>query len=356
MNKEEIWKFVENSNEKYQVSNTGRVKSFKQNKNGLIMKGNLHNSGYHRFLLNINEKSTHIDTHRLVAKHFVPNPYNLPIVDHIDGNKLNNNADNLRWVDYTQSSLNTKIQKNNTSGCKGVYYHTSKNRWMATCVINGKLTMKSFIELNDAIECRKEWVRLYYPSEFYSTNDTTTIKGDIEKKVIHPLQLENEEWKYLNDSNNIYQVSNFGRIRSFKKYKDGKIIIGNINASGYIRHNIVINDKQIQPSIHQIVAKHFIPNPNNLPIVDHIDGNKLNNCVSNLRWVSNQENTLNSKMRLLNTSGYKGVSEYCGGWVANWVENNKSRSKKFQNKNDAIEYRNKMVDTHYSKEHYITDR
>ena len=59
---------------------------------------------------------------------------------------------------------------------------------------------------------------------------------------------------------------------------------------------------------HQLVAQAFIPNPHKKPCIDHIDGNKTNNHVSNLRWATHSENQLNKKIQSNNTSGFAGVS------------------------------------------------
>lgn len=80
-----------------------------------------------------------------------------------------------------------------------------------------------------------------------------------------------------------YFIDIAGSIYSLKSKKFLKL---NINQKGYLQ--VVIKGKLYQP--HRLVAKAFIPNPENKPQVNHKDGNKLNNHVSNLEWVTNQEN------------------------------------------------------------------
>ena len=104
---EEIWKFIPNSEEKYMVSNLGNVKRCKYTKimkNGhkrvyqeMIIKCQS-NGQYLKFRDNRNGRSFGDYVHRMVAMAFVPNPDNKPQVNHIDGNKMNNRADNLEWV------------------------------------------------------------------------------------------------------------------------------------------------------------------------------------------------------------------------------------------------------------------
>jgi hypothetical protein len=358
MNKEEIWKSVENSNQKYQVSNKGRVKSFKQNKNGVIMSGTISTTGYHKYSIMISDKFTNIKTHRLVALHFIPNPDNLPIVDHINGDILDNTVENLRWVDFRQNCLNSAINKTNTSGCKGVSYHTLNERWIATCIVNGNRVQKSFTDIHEAIKCRKEWEILHYPPNFYSDgiNRPTNIQNEIKQKII--INEEHEKWLYINNSDNMYSISNMGRLKSFRTYPNGKFLKGSLTTDGYIRHQLILNSKQTYINLHQMIATYFIPNPNSqlYTIVDHIDGNKLNNTVNNLRWVNRAYNNLNTKISCRNTSGYKGINYDGKRWVATWTQDGISKKQRFENKDDAIEYRNKMVATYYSSEHFIQNR
>lgn len=85
----------------------------------------------------------------------------------------------------------------------------------------------------------------------------------------------------------LYEVSNFGKVKCLED--DTEVDYYVHQGSGYIRCSI----KGKYYRVHRLVAQAFIPNPDNLPEVDHIDGNKNNNKVSNLRWVSHKKNMEN---------------------------------------------------------------
>lgn len=97
----EIWKDIDGYNGKYQISNKGEVRSFSRWKNGDLLKGGqCGNPGPYRFVGLVGEGRKdvkHFYIHRLVAKYFVDNPNEYNEVNHIDGNTLNNCAENLEW-------------------------------------------------------------------------------------------------------------------------------------------------------------------------------------------------------------------------------------------------------------------
>ena len=106
---EEIWRDIKGYEGKYQVSNLGRVKSLyykcKMGYNGKskllgIYKNRNNDYGYYFTPLNKNGKHKNFFIHRLVAEAFIPNPNNLPCVNHIDEDKSNNKVDNLEWCSY----------------------------------------------------------------------------------------------------------------------------------------------------------------------------------------------------------------------------------------------------------------
>lgn len=103
----EVWKPVEGSDEKYLVSSLGRVKSLKSGK-PRILKTFVNNKGYERVALSVNGEVRYYLVSRLVAQAFCPNddPLHKTTVDHIDGNKLNNHAENLRWLSLSENVQN----------------------------------------------------------------------------------------------------------------------------------------------------------------------------------------------------------------------------------------------------------
>lgn len=103
-----------------------------------------------------------------------------------------------------------------------------------------------------------------------------------------------EIWKDVKGYEGRYQVSNKGRIKSFLKssrYPDekGHVIKPHI-ARGYAFSCLSKNGKAKNYLVHRLVAQAFIPNPNNLKEINHIDENKLNNCVENLEWCTRNYN------------------------------------------------------------------
>ena len=101
-----------------------------------------------------------------------------------------------------------------------------------------------------------------------------------------------ENWRFI-EANSDYMISDHGRILSFKG-KSKLIISSTITSKGY--EYVAIRQKGIYVgySVHRLVATAFIPNPKRLPQVNHLDGNKLNNHVSNLEWCDAYDNIMHA--------------------------------------------------------------
>lgn len=111
-----------------------------------------------------------------------------------------------------------------------------------------------------------------------------------------------EIWKTLEGSDGMYEISNGGRVRS-NFYTFNKVMKINLDKDGYPYVHLAGNFKR-NMKIHRLVALTFLDNPENKPMVNHIDGVKTNNHVSNLEWVTQSENEKHAwKNNLKNQSG-----------------------------------------------------
>lgn len=119
----EIWKPIEGTNGKYEVSNTGKVRSLDYKNTGEIreLKPATDPKGYLRTALSQGNKWKTVKIHRLVAQAFIPNPENKPQVNHKDGNKQNNCVENLEWAtnyDNAHHALEHGLFKNSLEATK----------------------------------------------------------------------------------------------------------------------------------------------------------------------------------------------------------------------------------------------
>ena len=219
----------------YNIFNNGDCFNTKTSK---FLSGSIKNNGYKMYNLTINGKKKDFLAHRLVALHFIPNPNNYPVVNHKDGNKLNNNVNNLEWISHAENRQHSY------------------------------------------------------------DNDLCNKRG---KQKKYEKDLFGEEWKQFLDTT--YYISNLGRI---KNIKNNNLLEGSLNKEGYKRCTLRVNNKSKSFLIHKLVYFTF----NNIEekdgyVINHKDGNKINNKLENLEYISNSENVLHGKYKLNSEKGKK---------------------------------------------------
>jgi len=298
-----------------------------------------------------------ISQHRLVmfAFHYRDDYENLQ-VDHINRIRIDNRLENLRWTTHMENQLNKsndsqvklkKIQCSrdnsiNKSGIKYIFYNNFENckSWVYSRTYN-KILIKKICKNKINLICYSFIVNLKILSGYYGNKDyfmySEVIKGKkitLKNQNKEELEFIKKKIKELRNNNpeitceEIKNIFNIQKNKEFKKYNhkspdientfkkelinyimytfynNGKIFSKthnkflNIksNKKGYIR-TIFINDLNERKSwaIHRIIATCFIPNPENKPYVDHINGVRNDNRVENLRWVTPQENANNKQ-------------------------------------------------------------
>lgn len=100
--------------------------------------------------------------------------------------------------------------------------------------------------------------------------------------------MDSEEWKDIKGYEGLYQISSFGNARSLRFNRIKVLKPG--STPKYFTYEFSVNRISKIKTAHRLVAEAFIPNPNNLPYINHKDGNKQNNHVENLEWCTASEN------------------------------------------------------------------
>ena len=222
--------FIDGARTVYTISDEGVIKNSKTGRVMTINNGNVQ--------LNANGKSYNRSVGKLVAEAFLEKPEGNCLVNHKDGDKMNNQVDNLEWITNQENGRNI-WERRRANGTTSAGQKTVRKK------------RENIVEYN-----------IKY------------VLQDNERQI----ELDGEKWPYSVDTE--------GKV---KNLRTGKYLSGTILHS-YRYINFRWDGKQRSKAVHQLVALAFLPNPNNYSIVDHINGDRLDNRVKNLKWVSAKEN------------------------------------------------------------------
>lgn len=276
----------------YKLSDNGKVMNTILNRE---ISQNLEKSGTYSILLKKNRKTRKFYIEDLIAKYYLPknnNPESLLV--HIDGNLLNTNYTNLKYSDFTEpGSINYKSKYE-------IVFQFDLNYnfirvWKSITYINKTNSEYKESSISACINGQNKSAYNY----IWSRNRGLQKE---EKKIISILDetcfMEQDNFNILDD-NKGYWKDIIGYEDRYKISTDGNVYSKQLNklfeknaASGY--HTVKLYDNNMNKkvySVHKLVAIHFIKNPNNLKLVDHIDENKLNNHYKNLRWFTASNNS-----------------------------------------------------------------
>lgn len=245
----EIWMDIKGFEGEYQASSHGHIKSLdrivKRNGGtdmllkGYILKGVTKQRGDRRVV--IKKKLYYVN--RLIAETFIENPENKSDVNHIDGNPSNNHVSNLEWVNRRENM-----------------FHAWRNG-----------------------------------------------KNKVNKASQEPQIDKSEIWLDIKGYEGKYQISNYGRVKTLAYVKmrcNGKPHpVREMIRKPFFKDYSTITLLGKTYLIHRLVAEAFLPNPEGKKEVNHIDGNSLNNHVSNLEWATNLENQKHASETGLKRSG-----------------------------------------------------
>lgn len=264
------WKRIDESN--YEVSNCGQIRH-RDSKN--IRKLHAKN-GY--YLITLGKRTESV--HRIVARHFLENTNNYRIVNHIDGNKLNNHVSNLEWTTQRQNVIHSVKNGLLKSFQRPVLQYDLDGTFIKEYA--------SIKEAADIMKCSTRLIILVCDDRVYNK----TAKGFV-WKFKHPANIcDITDAKPINGYNGRYLITPRGEVYSTftqRKMKES------INKNGYKWIQLSKNRDKKNFYIHCLVATYFLDEPEeHRNQVNHKDGNRSNNHVNNLEWVSQSENLLHS--------------------------------------------------------------
>lgn len=247
----EEWRAVDDA-PGYWVSDLGRVRGPK----GHILACYVSGHGYVNATPLVGKKTRTMGVHRLVAKAFIPNPDQLPIVNHIDSVRSNNVVSNLEWVTHKTNAEKAKRPAHCARRSRKVVERLQDGTTKDWPSIKAAAAAAGVATSRVSRACKSE-----APEERWTFAESVRVAP------------EGEEWRPING----YMVSSHGVIKT----PEGQITCGRARGKYLGFRNT---------PVHRLVATAFCAKPPNADVVNHKDGNPRNNRADNLEWVTQQEN------------------------------------------------------------------
>lgn len=272
--------------ENYHVSKTGQIWS--KNINRYLKSRNI--GDYFQARLRNKDGAYNFYVHIIVATVFIDNPDNLPVVNHKDGNKFNNTVENLEWctrsynIQHAHDTGLTKCTREviqlSLEGKKIAEYKSISEAARIT-----KISRTNIGECCTGKPQSGTGYKHYTAGGFkWEYKNQVEIKNKIRHNKPDLSQCEKIKVKNIVCDN--YYITKTGLIWSV----DTQLYLKLGTANGYQHTSIYINKKAYTVYVHRLVARAFIPYTNESKIVNHKDGNKLNNTVENLEWCNHETN------------------------------------------------------------------
>lgn len=165
-----------------------------------------------------------------------------------------------------------------------------------------------------------------------------------------------EIWEKIKGFEN-YQISNLGRVKRTswaRNSPNGKILKPSKNHSGYLTVCIRKDKKSYCKLIHRLIAEAFIDNPNNYETVDHIDGDKTNNTINNLQWMTQQDNWYKYKNSEKFKEVYQKIKQKCSNKKQRKRNERVPKKKRCYIFNNTVFFKFKDLQKYLNKNEYTT--
>ena len=160
-----------------------------------------------------------------------------------------------------------------------------------------------------------------------------------------------EIWRPIEGYEGLYEVSSYGRVRSLDRYdnrncfRKGKVLSLLKGEYGYIQVSLYYNRKMYKKYVHRLVAEAFLPNPDNLPEVNHKDEDKTNNNVDNLEWCGRKYNLSYGSRQ----ERYRNTMLENGYWTG--LSKEEYRKKYYEKNKESIKKYKKKYNQKYYQDH-----